>query len=199
MCTTSTKDDMTVTNVVSFSVMFFFLFPLSWLMPEALAYAQAAGINLELDLTYYNSGKELDAAWTPSFGPDDVSLVYPLYNYWCYILAKVDISVLCHVDVSQVVCSMYNLYMSYISKAQTASIICFQSSPKWLGPNPTISNATSQLRLCVHESWQGRQGRGFEADASRALRGMFFCFRFFYYTNNFFAVFTCRHYHYITT
>ena len=52
-------------------------------MPEALAYAQAAGINLELDLTYYNSGKKLDVAWTPSFGlsPDDVSLVYPLYDY----------------------------------------------------------------------------------------------------------------------
>ena len=52
------------------------------IVPEALAYAQAAGIKLELDLTYY-TGKELDATWSPSFGlsPDDVSWVYPLYDY----------------------------------------------------------------------------------------------------------------------
>ena len=55
------------------------------IVPEALAYAQAAGIKLELDLSYY-TGKELDATWSPSFGlsPDDVSWIYPLYdsNYY---------------------------------------------------------------------------------------------------------------------
>ena len=52
------------------------------IVPEALAYAQAAGIKLELDLTYY-AGRELDVTWSPSFGlsPDDVSWVYPLYDY----------------------------------------------------------------------------------------------------------------------
>jgi len=52
------------------------------IVPEALAYAQAAGIKLELDLTYY-TGNELDAAWSPSFGLtlDDVSWAYPLYDY----------------------------------------------------------------------------------------------------------------------
>ena len=55
------------------------------IIPEALAYAQAAGINLELDLTYYTTEKELDASWSesPSFGlsEDDVSWVYPSYDY----------------------------------------------------------------------------------------------------------------------
>ena len=53
------------------------------IVPEALAYAQAAGIDLELDLTYHSTGHELDATWSPSFGlsPDDVSWAYPLYNY----------------------------------------------------------------------------------------------------------------------
>jgi hypothetical protein len=52
------------------------------IVPEALAYAQASGINLELDLTYHR-GIELDATWSPSFGlsADDVSWVYPLYDY----------------------------------------------------------------------------------------------------------------------
>ena len=53
------------------------------IVPEALAYAEAAGITLKLDLTYHTTGKELDATWSPSFGlsPDDVSWVYPLYDY----------------------------------------------------------------------------------------------------------------------
>jgi hypothetical protein len=54
------------------------------IVPEALAYAQAAGINLELDLTYNTlAGKGLDATWSPSFGlspPDNVSWVFPLYD-----------------------------------------------------------------------------------------------------------------------
>ena len=52
------------------------------IVPEALAYAQAAGIELELDLRYY-TGKELDVSLSPSFGlsMDDVSWVYPLYDY----------------------------------------------------------------------------------------------------------------------
>ena len=52
------------------------------IVPEALAYAEAAGITLKLDLSYSN-GKKLDATWSPSFGlsPDDVSWVYPLYDY----------------------------------------------------------------------------------------------------------------------
>ena len=51
------------------------------IVPEALAYAQAAGIKLELDLTYYTEG--FDRTWSPSFGLslDDVSWVYPLYDY----------------------------------------------------------------------------------------------------------------------
>ena len=50
------------------------------IIPEALAYAQAAGIKLELDLTY--TEKELDEIWSPSFGlsQDDVSWVYPSYD-----------------------------------------------------------------------------------------------------------------------
>ena len=53
------------------------------IIPEALAYAQAAGIKLELDLTYYTTEKELDTTWSPSFGlsEDDVSWVYPSYDY----------------------------------------------------------------------------------------------------------------------
>ena len=53
------------------------------IIPEALAYAQAAGINLELYLTYYATEKELDVTWSPSFGlsSNDVSWVYPLYDY----------------------------------------------------------------------------------------------------------------------
>ena len=48
---------------------------------EALAYAQAAGIKLELDLTYHATAekseegpKGLDVSWSPSFGlsSDDV-------------------------------------------------------------------------------------------------------------------------------
>ena len=52
------------------------------IVPEALAYAQAAGIKLELDLTYYSTGKEFDATWSPSFGlsPGDVSWQYSLYD-----------------------------------------------------------------------------------------------------------------------
>ena len=52
------------------------------IVPEALAYAQAAGIKLELELTYYTR-KAYDEAWSPSFGlsPDDVSWVYPLYDF----------------------------------------------------------------------------------------------------------------------
>ena len=57
------------------------------IIPEALAYAQAAGIKLELDLKYYTTRKESTgkAAWTPSFGllPGDVSWQYPLYDYSC--------------------------------------------------------------------------------------------------------------------
>ena len=52
-------------------------------VPEALAYAQAAGITLKLDLTYYP--KEWDATiWSPSFGLslDDISWGYPLINYY---------------------------------------------------------------------------------------------------------------------
>jgi len=53
------------------------------IIPEALVYAQAAGIDLELDLRYYTTERELDATWSPSFGlsRDDVSWVYPLYDY----------------------------------------------------------------------------------------------------------------------
>ena len=53
------------------------------IIPEALSYAQAAGIDLELALTYYATGKELDVTWSPSFGlsSDDVSWVYPSYDY----------------------------------------------------------------------------------------------------------------------
>ena len=54
------------------------------IIPEALAYAQAAGINLELDLKYYPTEKELDVTWSsPSSGlsTNDVSWVYPLYDY----------------------------------------------------------------------------------------------------------------------
>ena len=52
------------------------------IVPEALAYAQAAGIKLELDLTYH-PGKGLDVTWSPSFNlsPEDASWVYPLYDY----------------------------------------------------------------------------------------------------------------------
>ena len=58
------------------------------IIPEALAYAQAAGIKLELDLTYYANrdnglNEGLDETWSPSFGitSDDVSWVYPLHDY----------------------------------------------------------------------------------------------------------------------
>ena len=57
------------------------------IIPEALAYAQAAGIKLELDLTYHTPKKEVNsnAAWSPSYGlsPNDVSWEYPspLYEY----------------------------------------------------------------------------------------------------------------------
>ena len=55
------------------------------IVPEALAYAQAAGIKLELDVTYYgirSPENGLDETWSPSFGisPDDVSWMYPLYD-----------------------------------------------------------------------------------------------------------------------
>ena len=51
------------------------------IIPEALAYAQAAGIKLELDLTYYTTEKEL-VETSPSFGlSEDVSWVYPSYGY----------------------------------------------------------------------------------------------------------------------
>ena len=52
------------------------------IVPEALAYAQAAGIELELDLTYH-IGRKPGATWSPSFGlsPDDVSWIYPSYDY----------------------------------------------------------------------------------------------------------------------
>ena len=55
------------------------------IVPEALAYAEAAGITLTLDLTYYTTGKDMDATWSPSFGlsSDDVSWAYPLYDSWC--------------------------------------------------------------------------------------------------------------------
>ena len=53
------------------------------IIPEALAYAQAAGIDLHLDLIYCATEKELDVTLTPSFGlsSDDVSWIYPLYDY----------------------------------------------------------------------------------------------------------------------
>jgi hypothetical protein len=53
------------------------------IIPEALAYAQAAGIKLELDVTYYTR-KGSWASWSPSFGllPGDVSWQYPtLYDF----------------------------------------------------------------------------------------------------------------------
>ena len=55
------------------------------IVPEALAYAEAAGITLKLDLTYHTTGKELNVTWSPSFGlsSDDVSWVHPLYYSWC--------------------------------------------------------------------------------------------------------------------
>ena len=54
------------------------------IIPEALAYAQVAGIKLEIDLTYYTTEKEWDATWSPSFGlsPDDVPRVFPLNDYF---------------------------------------------------------------------------------------------------------------------
>jgi hypothetical protein len=60
------------------------------IIPEASAYARAAGIKLELDLTYYSSTenrrfKGLDETWSPSFGisesSGDVSWKYPLHDY----------------------------------------------------------------------------------------------------------------------
>ena len=57
------------------------------IVPEALAYAQAAGMKLEVDLRYYtateNSYITFDETWSPSFGitSDDVSWVYPLHDY----------------------------------------------------------------------------------------------------------------------
>ncbi|KAF8800306.1 hypothetical protein BYT27DRAFT_7200204 [Phlegmacium glaucopus] len=52
------------------------------IVPEALAYARASGIELELGLTYYTD-KEMVAAWLPSFGlsDEDKSWTYPLYDY----------------------------------------------------------------------------------------------------------------------
>jgi hypothetical protein len=57
------------------------------IVPEALAYAQAAGIKLELDLTYYGirfPGNVLDDTLSPSFGLslrlDDVSWEYNPLN-----------------------------------------------------------------------------------------------------------------------
>ena len=51
------------------------------IVPEALAYAHAAGIKLELELTYIT--EKMDRIWSPSFGlfrvQDDVSWSYPLY------------------------------------------------------------------------------------------------------------------------
>ena len=49
-------------------------------MPEALAYAQASGIKLELDLTYCS--KEFDETWLLSYGLslDDVLWIYPSYD-----------------------------------------------------------------------------------------------------------------------
>ena len=51
------------------------------IIPEALAYAQAAGINLELDLTHYTTSStvegSLDETWSPSFGrsPERIPVV----------------------------------------------------------------------------------------------------------------------------
>ena len=52
------------------------------IVPEVSEYAQAAGIELELDLVY-RTGKESDESWSPSFGlsEDDVSWLHPLYDY----------------------------------------------------------------------------------------------------------------------
>ncbi|KAF8800305.1 hypothetical protein BYT27DRAFT_7200197 [Phlegmacium glaucopus] len=52
------------------------------IVPEALAYARASGIELELDLRYYTE-KEMVEAWVPSFGlsDEDKSWTYPLYDY----------------------------------------------------------------------------------------------------------------------
>ncbi|KAF8800302.1 hypothetical protein BYT27DRAFT_7313919 [Phlegmacium glaucopus] len=52
------------------------------IVPEALAYARASGIELELDLRYYPE-KEVAKAWSPSFGlsDEDTSWTYPLYDY----------------------------------------------------------------------------------------------------------------------
>ncbi|KAF8814506.1 hypothetical protein BYT27DRAFT_7206083 [Phlegmacium glaucopus] len=52
------------------------------IVPEALSYAQAAGIELELDLRYY-TGNELLNTWSPSYGlsAGDTSWTYPLYDY----------------------------------------------------------------------------------------------------------------------
>ncbi|KAF8814501.1 hypothetical protein BYT27DRAFT_7206075 [Phlegmacium glaucopus] len=52
------------------------------IVPEALAYAQAAGIELELDLRYY-TGTELGNTWSPSYGlsAEGTSWAYPLDDY----------------------------------------------------------------------------------------------------------------------
>ena len=51
------------------------------IVPEALAYAHAAGMKLELELTYFT--ENMDRIWSPSFGlfrvQDDISWSYPLY------------------------------------------------------------------------------------------------------------------------
>ena len=57
------------------------------IVPDALAYAQAAGTKLEVDLQYHTGTEKsyigFDEAWSPSFGisSDDVSWVYPLHDY----------------------------------------------------------------------------------------------------------------------
>ncbi|KAF8814499.1 hypothetical protein BYT27DRAFT_7206060 [Phlegmacium glaucopus] len=52
------------------------------IVPQALAYAQAAGIELELNLRYY-TGTELGNTWSPSYGlsAEGTSWAYPLDDY----------------------------------------------------------------------------------------------------------------------
>ena len=52
------------------------------IVPEALAYAQAAGIDLKLDLTYnFTRNSKLDRVWSPSYGlSNDVSWTYHMYD-----------------------------------------------------------------------------------------------------------------------
>jgi len=53
------------------------------IIPEALACAEAAGVGLQVELTY-DTGNELEKAWSPSSGlslVDDTSWTYPLYDF----------------------------------------------------------------------------------------------------------------------